>query len=282
MKNANKGIIMKEKIILKRNAYAKNEFIYSFIKKQNENKSKLLGNAALHDLDMVIYGYLSGYKKLYMPFLPRIADWLKRGIHSEEKLGNDTFFHQYQLCSTLALAYWFNGASEYIDIWEKATSWLEKMNIDYAHLTTNDDKEFFALQILCYIEAGQYEKVIKLFKLVTKKDTITLSNKMSGYRVAYAYCLYFYDKRFDLDKLEKATKPFLEKHLKMLYQIGRPTEMLFWLKVVCNAREKDYTPEQVLYSFYDYLSEDEKPDFVKDLLAGKLEEKKSFFSFLKW
>ncbi|WGE47866.1 hypothetical protein NYR77_01490 [Actinobacillus equuli subsp. haemolyticus] len=272
----------KETLIRKKDAYYKSGFNYSFIKKQKAIDQKFIGNSSIHDLDMVVYGYSVGYKNLYKPFLPRIIDWLSEGIDNNECFGT-LAFHQNNLNSALAFATWINTGVNDVELWKKSLKWREELygNEDYSKGMSRDDKEIFALSLLHYIQAQEYEKAIKLYQSVKGDKLLKLNKNMSGYRLAYAYCLHFYENKFTVEQLEKAAKPFLEKHLQMLYSMGRPTEMLYWLKMVCDAREKEYTPEEVIYSFYEYISEEEKPEFVKELLARKV-EKKSFFSFLKW
>ncbi len=265
-----------------RTCWGKRGFSYSFIKKQIEKKQKFIGNSAVDDLTTIIYGYIVGYKELYQPFLARTINWLQKGIDNVEKMGESLFYHQFNLNYSFALACWLNGEQNNIASWCNATAWLDKGDIDYDHLSCLADKEFFALELLVYIQAKQYEKAIGLFKQVTKNKPFNLNNNMSGFRVAYAYCLHFYENKFTVQQIEKASRLFLVKHLKMLYSMGRADELALWLKIVCDAREKDYTPEEVIYSFYDYLEEDEKPDFVKEILENKPVKKRTLFSFFKW
>ncbi|MDG4952735.1 hypothetical protein [Actinobacillus equuli] len=273
---------IRDELLKEKEACSKNEFTYSYIQRKNDKSEGYKGSAGIMDLNTVIYGYSVGYKKLYKPFLPRIIDWLSEGIDNNECFGT-LAFHQNNLNSALAFATWINTGVNDVELWKKSLKWREELygNEDYSKGMSRDDKEIFALSLLHYIQAQEYEKAIKLYQSVKGDKLLKLNKNMSGYRLAYAYCLHFYENKFTVEQLEKAAKPFLEKHLQMLYSMGRPTEMLYWLKMVCDAREKEYTPEEVIYSFYEYISEEEKPEFVKELLARKV-EKKSFFSFLKW
>ncbi|QOF67662.1 hypothetical protein IFE17_11170 [Actinobacillus sp. GY-402] len=273
---------IKDEILRERRSYSKNEFTYSYIKNL-EKPPKNIGNWGDCDLTTVVYGYCVGYKDLYEPFLPRIIEWLSEGIENNEELGS-LAFHQYELTSALALATWLNTEINNIDLWKNSLKWQEELygNPEYFKKMGRDEKEIFALSLLHYIQAGEYERAISFYQAVQGDLPFKLNHNMSGFRIAYAYCLHFYEGKFTVEQLEKAARPFLEKWLPILYTKGRSTEMLYWLKTVCDAREKEYTPEEVIYTFYEYIPEEEKPDFVKELLGEKVPEKKSFFSFFKW
>lgn len=274
---------IKDKLLRKRDSYSKNEFTYSYIKNLKE-PSENIGNWGRCDLTIVAYGYSVGYKDLYEPFLQRIIEWLSKGIENNEKLGSIDF-HQCNLTSGLAFATWIKTGKNDINLWKNTTRWHDELHSleDYSQGKSRDTKEILALSILRYIQAQEYEKAIQLFQSIYGNKSFKLNSNMSGLRIAYAYCLHFYEGKFTVEQLEKAAKPFLEKHLVMLYTMGRSTEILYWLKTVCDAREKDYTPEEVIYTFYEYIPEEEKPDFVKELLGEKEPEKKSFFSsWFKW
>lgn len=274
--------MVKDKLLKKRDVYSKSEFAYSYIQRKCGKPNSYIGEAGKMDLSTVIYGYIAGYKNLYAPFLPRIIDWLSEGIDNKETFDN-LAFHQNDLNSALAFAIWINSSVNDTELWKTSLKWREELygNEDYSKRMSRDDKEIFALSLLHCIQAQEYEKAIQLYQSAQGNKPFKLSNNMSGFRVAYAYCLHFYEGKFSVEQLEKSAKPFLEKHLQMLYTMGRPTEMLYWLKMVCDAREKEYTPEEVIYTFYEYISDEDKPDFVNELLNGK-NEKRSIFSFFKW
>ena len=274
---------LKDEIGRTRETKSNNRFGYFYIQRKGEKPEGYIGNAAKSDLTSVIYGYSVGYKKLYEPFLSRIIDWILEGINNNEQFDN-LAFHQYKLTSALAFAAWLHTGINNIELWKNSLKWQDELyrNADYTKGMSRIEQEEFALQILHYIQAQEYEKGILLYQSIKGDKPLTLNNNMSGYRIAYAYCLHFYEGKFTVAQLEKASRAFLEKHLVMLYTMGRSTEMLYWLKTVCDAREKDYTPEEVIYTFYEYIQEEEKPDFVKELLGEKAPKKKSFFSFFKW
>ncbi|AOF54027.1 hypothetical protein [Rodentibacter caecimuris] len=273
---------LKKEINRTKEVKAKNGFGYSYIQKSTK-PIECIGNHGMSDLTSIIYGYSVGFKKLYSPFLSRVIDWICEGIKKEETFG-DLEFHQYGLTSSLALATWLNTEKNDVDLWKNSLKWQEILygNIDFSKKMGRDDKEIFALSILHYIQAEEYDKAIQLYQSTKGINPFKLNSNMSGYHVAYAYCLHFYENRFTVDQLEKAARPFLEKHLPMLYTMGRCREMLYWLKTVCDAREKTYTPEEVIYTFYEYIPKEEKPDFIKELLGEKEPKKKSFLSFFKW
>ncbi len=273
---------IKDELLKEKDVYSKNEFAYSYIQRKGNKAEGYRGNAGIMDLNSVIYGYSVGYKKLYAPFLPRIIDWISEGINNNECFGT-LAFHQNNLHSALAFATWINTGVNDIELWKASLKWREELygNEDYSKGMSCDDNEIFALSLLHYIQAKEYEKGIQFYQSVKGDKPLKLNNNMSGYRIAYAYCLHFHENRFTVEQLERAARSFFEKHLQILYTKGRPTEMLYWLKMVCDAREQEYTPEEVIYTFYEYIPE-ELPDFAKALLAGKPPEKKSFFSFLKW
>ncbi|MGX2951348.1 hypothetical protein ACWIUA_10670 [Ursidibacter sp. B-7004-1] len=273
---------IKDELIKKREVKAKNGFGYFYI--QNEKEiSGYYGSSGMSDLTSIIYGYGVGFKKLYEPFLSRTIDWLSTGIENKEELG-DLKFHQYKLNSELAVANWLHSGVNDISLWKNAVAWQEALYSDEDFLENIGKirKEEYALQMLHYIQAQEYKKAIQLYQSINGDKPFKLNKNMGGIRVAYAYCLHFYENKFTVEQLENASRGFLEKELVMLYTMGRPTEMLYWLKMVCDAREKDYTPEEVIYSFYEYIPEQEKPDFIKELLDEKEPEKKSFFSIFKW
>lgn len=276
-------MMIKDKLLKKKDSYSKSEFVYSYTQRKGEKPEGYIGNAAKNDLISVVYGYSVGYKKLYEPFLPRIINWISEGVEKEESF-DDIVFHQYRLTSALAFSTWLYTGINNIELWKNSLKWQDELyrKSDYTKGMNRIEQEEFALQILHYIQAQEYEKGIRLYQSIKGDKPLTLNNNMSGYRIAYAYCLHFHEGKFTVEQLEKASKAFLEKHLVMLYTMGRSTEMLYWLKMVCDAREKDYTPEEVIYTFYEYIPEEEKPDFIKELLGEKAPEKKSFFSFFKW
>lgn len=271
-----------ENIMDRRENWSKRGFCYSYIQRKGETPH-FIGECGMSDLTSVVYGYSVGFRELYTPFLPRIIDWISDGIGKKEQFDN-LAFHQYELVSALAFATWIHTGINDVELWKNSLKWQDKLygNMDYSKGMGRVEQEIFALQLLHYIQAQEYEKGIQFFQSVNGDKPLKLNKNMSGFRVAYAYCLHFYEGKFTVEQLEKAANPFLEKWLPILYTKGRSTEMLYWLKTVCDAREKEYTPEEVIYTFYEYIPEEEKPDFVKELLGEKVPEKKSFFSFFKW
>ena len=251
--------------------------------KYKSKEVPFIGNYAKHALDSIIYGYSVGFKELYKEYLKRTVNWLEQGVEEAENFGNFNF-HQYELTSSLALATWIYTGVNHVELWKNSLKWQNELygNMDFSKGMSRLDQADFALQLLHYIQAQEYEKAIQLYQSVKGDKPLKLNNNMSSYRIAYAYCLHFHGNKFTVEQLEKASRTFLEKELVMLYTKGCPTEMLYWLKMVCDAREKDYTPEEVIYTFYEYIPEEEKPDFVKELLGEKAPKKKSFFSFFKW
>lgn len=275
---------LKDEITRTREVKSKNGFGYFYIQRQGGKPDSYIGEAGRNDLTSVIYGYSVGYKELYEPFLTRIIEWISEGIENNEDFG-DLAFHQQDLTSALAIATWLKIGKNDVNLWKNVLVWQEELHSreDYSKGISRVDKEFIALSIIHYIQAQEYEKGIQFYQSIYGDKLFKLNSNMSGLKVAYAYCLHFYEGKFTVEQLEKAAKPFLEKYLVMLYTMGRSTEMLYWLKTVCDAREKDYTPEEVTYTFYEYIPEEEKPDFVKELLGEKEPEKKSFFSsWFKW
>lgn len=279
---------LKDDIKTTRENYFKKGHIFEQVKYKSEQVDvRFIGNYAKYDLNSIVYAYSVGFKKLYSKYLERVINWLLKGIENKEHLYDvaSLEFHQYRLTSALAFATWLNTGINNIELWKNTLVWQEELHSreDYSKGISRVDKEIIALQIIHYIQAKEYEKAIQFYQSIYGDKPFKLNSNMSGLRIAYAYCLHFYEGKFTVEQLEKATKPFLEKHLVMLYTMGRSTEMLYWLKMVCDAREKDYTPEEVIYTFYEYIPEEEKPDFVKELLGKKEPEKKSFFSsWFKW
>lgn len=251
--------------------------------KYKSGKPEFIGNFAKHDLHYIVYAYSVGLKELYQEYLYRCVDWLTQSIE-KETLGEFNY-HQYRLTSALAFANWIKTGDSHIKLWKNSLKWQNKI---YGDMNCSKNigcvgKDIITLQMLTYFQAQEYEKTIQLYQSKYGDKPFKLNKNMGGIRVAYAYCLHFYENKFTVEQLENASRGFLEKELVMLYTMGRPTEMLYWLKMVCDAREKDYTPEEVIYSFYEYIPEQEKPDFVKELLGEKESEKKSFFSSIfKW
>lgn len=274
---------LKYEIEITRNTYCKKEHIFKRLKYKLDH-GEFIGNYAKYDLTDIIYAYSVGFKNIYKQFLKRTVNWLSQGIEKKEDFG-EFDYHQYELTSALAIATWLDTGVNNIELWKNSLKWQDKLygKEDYSKAMSRIEQEIFALQLLHYIQAQEYEKAIQLYQSVKGDKPLKLNNNMSGYRIAYAYCLHFHENKFTVVQLEKAAKSFLEKQLPLLYTKGRPTEMLYWLKMVCDAREKEYTPEEVIYTFYEYIPEEEKPAFVKDLLSGNSTEKRSFFSKLfKW
>lgn len=276
--------MLKNDIERRREISDKKGHVFERLKYNSENPdARFIGNYAKHDLNSIVYAYSVGFKNLYEKYLKRSIDWILQGINNKEQF-DDLAFHQYRLTSALAFATWLHTSVNNIELWKNSLKWQDELyrDTDYTKGMSRIEQGEFALQILHYIQAQEYEKGIRLYQSIKGDKPLTLNNNMSGYRIAYAYCLHFYEGKFTVEQLEKASRAFLEKHLVMLYTMGRSTEMLYWLKMVCDAREKGYTPEEVIYTFYEYIPEEEKPDFVKELLGEKEPEKKSFFSFFKW
>lgn len=262
--------------------YNRNNHAFSRLNK-NEFNPDLVGNYAMNDIRSITYAFSVGFYTDYIDFIPIRIKMLKMGIDANEDFGNIEF-HLYNLTSALAFATWLHTGVNDIELWKNSLKWQNELygNPEYFKKMGHDEKEIFALSLLHYIQAKEYEKAVRFYQEVQGERLFKLNNNMSGFRIAYAYCLHLYEGKFTVEQLEKAARPFLEKHLPMLYTKGRSTEMLYWLKMVCDARKKKYTPEEVIYTFYEYIPEEEKPDFVKELLSEKQVEKKSFFSFFKW
>ncbi|NEN76475.1 hypothetical protein F9B74_09155 [Pelistega sp. NLN82] len=176
------------------------------------------------------------------------------------------------MATALAFAHWVYTGNNDILLWKKAIYWQEELNTDLDHSKEMDseDKENLALDILRYIQAKEYDKAIKQYELFTRGEIFKLSSRLNNYNLAYAYCLHFAEGQFSVEELEKAGRAFLKRHLKELYLMGRPTEMLYWLKTMCDARDKEYTPEEVIYTFYEFLEDKDKPDFIKELLENSV------------
>lgn len=261
--------MIKKELIKVRESKDREGFGFSYIQRIEEPLPVKIGNSGLSDLTSVIYGYSVGLKSLYSEFLPRIIDWLRKGIADEESF-IDFNYHQCSLTSALALSYWISTGETNISFWKDSIYWQEQVNlsIDYSVPMGREAKEDLALSILRYIQAKEYHKAIKFYEQANSAlgKPFKFSAKLTSYNLAYAYCLHFAEGMFSVEELEKAGRVFLEKHLQALYTSGRSIEMLYWLKTICDAREKDYTPEEVIYTFYEFVKDEDKPDFVKELL----------------
>lgn len=260
---------IKDEILKERENSKIESFTYSYIKDQDEETVSFIGNSGMSDLTIVIYAYSAGFGEIYKSFLTRIVNWIQKGVFNHEKF-NDLRVHQLELTSSLALAHWMNTGFNEVSLWKNAVYWQEQLNLDLDHSVKMDkeDKESLALDILRYIQAKEYDKAIKLYEqsISALGKPFKFSAKLTSYNLAYAYCLHFAEGMFSVEELEKAGRVFLEKHLQALYTSGRSIEMLYWLKTICDAREKDYTPEEVIYTFYEFVKDEDKPDFVKELL----------------
>ncbi|NEN76085.1 hypothetical protein F9B74_07090 [Pelistega sp. NLN82] len=259
-----------EDIIKTKDTYSEDGFAYLYIQRLNENIEKFIGNKANADLTSIVYGYSVGFKELYSPFLPRIIDWLRQGILNKEYF-NDIRTHQLTLSNALAFAHWIYTGNNDILLWKKAIYWRDQLlqDVDYSKGFDSESKENLALDILRYIQAKEYDRAIKHYEWATRGEVFQFSSHLNNYNLAYAYCLHFAEGQFSVEELEKAGRAFLKRQLKELYLMGRPTEMLYWLKTMCDARDKEYTPEEVIYTFYEFLEDKDKPDFIKELLENR-------------
>ena len=50
---------------------------------------------------------------------------------------------------------------------------------------------------------------------------------------------------------------------------GRPDDAVYWLKTMCLLREKQYMPEEVVLTFYEFLEDEEIPDEIHKFLKER-------------
>lgn len=97
-----------------------------------------------------------------------------------------------------------------------------------------------------------------------KRGSTNLKNRgFNPYVHHYEY------EEFDKAQLNKVCRQVLDKELKFVYSKGRLDDAVYWLKIMCALRNRPYTPEEVVLTFYDFLEDDEIPDELKPLLKEK-------------
>lgn len=254
-------------------------FTYDF-EKGNISKTKLndIPVFAVQDtLNSCYYAYSVGSKELFNTFLPIIILWgetiVKNGT-SLKKVSNDTVQYWSGLYEAHAGATWLYTGQDNIDIWKECLAqtnlwFFEQRNpTDYSVCKGLDNQLFYTYLQRCLF-AKEYQQGIAVYEHFKGNKPIKLTSKTGLVTLMYAILRHFQYGEFDKEKLNKTCLQVLDKELKHVYMKGRPDDAIYWLKTMCLLREKQYTPEEVVLTFYEFLEDEEIPDEIHKFLKQR-------------
>lgn len=245
--------------------------VYIFHKNYTVNEDALSSIARSRTTNLLI-GYVVGQKELYEPFVAETKAWGIKALPKEDHVASRSF-----LCQAIALLDWLEHDQDDTQLWQNTVTaynlwFFEAENPTDYSASKGIEVDLFCKYLQACLFAKDYERGISVYEHY-KGDKLKLTARSGKLALLYAYLRHFAYDEFSLEQLEKTAKNTLPKFLKQFYGRGYPEEGTMWLKTVCNARIKAgqfYTAEQIILTFYEYLTDEEKPDFVHELLAARM------------
>ena len=253
---------------------------FTYIFEKNNVLKTELNNIPIYatqdSLNSCYYAYTVGYKDLFEPFLPTLILWSKTIINNDDSYQyiNGSPGYGSGLYEAYAGATWLYTGQDNIDIWKECLAqtnlwFFEQRNpIDYSVCKGLDRQLFYTYLQRCLF-AKEYQQGIAVYEHFKGNKPVKLTSKTGLVTLMYAILRHFAYGEFDKEKLNKTCMQVLGKELKHVYMKGRPDDAVYWLKTMCLLREKQYMPEEVVLTFYEFLEDEEIPDEIHKFLKER-------------
>ena len=249
--------------------------INHYMETQDEIEDKKInyGGHARGSLDNVFYANMVGEGANYLKFLPRILRWCQTSVELKVDGGWTPQYASWGY-EAYAGATWAYTGQDDVDIWkvclEYTNLWVfkNKNPTDFS-VSKGMTKDLFYTYLQRCLFSEQYQLGIDVYEYYYGKKTITLSPKTGLLTLMYAILRHYQYGEFNKKSLNRRCRQIIGKELKYLYSKGCTDDAVYWLKVMCGLRDKDYTPEEVVLTFYEFLEDDEIPDEIKVLLKER-------------
>ena len=252
----------------------KGGFFYYYESSRDESAINVMhGSNACASLRNCYYSYMLGEKSLFEQFLPGIIRLCEKAI----ELKIEVSWRPSHVCliyEAYAGATWLYTGQDNIDIWKECLAqtnlwFFEQRNpIDYSVCKGLDRQLFYTYLQYCLF-AKEYQQGIAVYEHFKGNKPVKLTSKTGLVTLMYAILRHFAYGEFDKEKLNKTCMQVLGKELKHVYMKGRPDDAVYWLKTMCLLREKQYMPEEVVLTFYEFLEDEEIPDEIHKFLKER-------------
>lgn len=229
------------------------------------------GNHAEGSLNNFFYAFSVGKKEFFEEFLHRPIQWCQTSIALKKEVGWRTLSDIHE---AYAGATWLYTGEDDVSIWKESLEYTnlwffaDKNPSDYSKVSYLDNQLFYTYLQRCLF-SKEYQQGIKVFEHLKGTKRINLTSKTGLATLMYAILRHYEYGEFDKARLNKICRKVLGKELKYVYSMGRLDDAVYWLKTMCALRDKAYTPEEVVLTFYEFLEDNEIPDEIKILLKEK-------------
>ena len=252
-------------------------FVYHYEKnKANQELESMHGSSASSTLRNVFYAYSVEQKDLYDPFLPTALSWLNTAITLKQEVDWEPR-HVYTIYEALAGVKWLQSGqdnAEVVEAWRECLAqsnlWFFKDRYPKQYSASKGmTRDLFYSYLQQCLFAQDYQRGIEVYQHFKGDKPVRLTAKTGLVSLMYAVLRHYAYGEYDKDKLNKTMRQVLGKELREIYTRGRPDDAVYWLKVMCAMRERIYTPEETVLTFYEFLEDDEIPDEIHALLKEK-------------
>ena len=265
---------IKEQLMQKIEQTIPDGFLFGFERSEYlTNVQSMHGGLARGSLNNYFDACCVGNKVWFEEFLPRTIQLCQTSVELKVD-GGWTPQDASWIYEAYAGATWAYTGQDDVDIWktclEYTNLWVfkNKNPTDFS-VSKGMTRGLFYTYLQRCLFSEQYQLGIDVYEHYYGKKTITLSPKTGLLTLMYAILRHYQYGEFNKKSLNRRCRQIIGKELKYVYSKGRPDDVVYWLQVMCGLRDEDYTPEEVVLTFYEFLEDDEIPDEIKVLLKEK-------------
>lgn len=267
---------LKDSLVQKIEQTSPNGFLLNFEQSEYKvNLQQMHGSHAQGSLNNVFHAYFVGNKIWFKQFLVKTIQWCQTSINLKTESDWQPRAVSW-IYETYAGATWLYTGQDDVAIWkaclEYTNLWFftEKNPTDFSKTKAKGiETNLFYTYLQRCLFAKEYKLGIDVYEYFKGKKEVKLTSKTGLVTLMYAILRHYEYGEFDKARLNKVCRQILGKELKYVYSMGRPDDAVYWLKTMCALRDRPYTPEEVVLTFYEFLEDDEIPDEIKPLLNQK-------------
>ncbi|MFL1733132.1 hypothetical protein [Moraxella oculi] len=234
------------------------------------------GGFASGSLNCFFQANMVGEGSFFARFLPRTLRWCQTAIDRKDE---DEGLNPRELSwvyETYAGTTWVYTGQDDVAIWKECLEYTnlwffaEKNPTDFSKTKAKGiETNLFYTYLQRCLFAKEYKLGIDVYEYFKGKREVKLTSKTGVLTLMYAILRHYEYGEFDKVRLNKVCRQVLGRELKFVYSKGRLDDAVYWLKTMCALRDRPYTPEEVVLTFYEFLEDDEIPDEIKPLLNQK-------------
>ncbi|UOP04873.1 hypothetical protein [Conchiformibius kuhniae] len=269
--------IIKNDILKTLSTHQKDGFSYQFNVNQTSTEQNIMhGSQAYYLLLDIFYAYSVGQKDLFDLFLPTALSWLNTAIALKQEVDWKPR-HVYRIYQALAGVKWLQSgqdSAEVVEAWRECLAqsnlWIFEDRYPRQYSASKGmTKDLFYSYLQQCLFARDYQRGIEVYQHFKGDKPVRLTAKTGLVALMYAVLRHYAYGEYEKEKLNKTMRQVLGKELRETYTRGHMYRVVHWLKTMCTMRERIYTPEETILTFYEFLEDDEIPDEIHVLLKAK-------------